>query len=422
MPVRPFPKDPLRAGWEASHAVILASGADAAHDLAEPLPEDKKELFEECDYAVNDYIYPEIYRAYLSPILRQLPGLDGELSHSSEALESIWNLLRLRFRETPGLLPEFNSLRSWESVVRASKETVVTLQIAQDQAPNFLEPRSIARYARRLIWSSIPDAEVQTWRTAWGLALLGWVMQALCVQRKCAVCFRIAWPGRPHCAEHSQSDVDESTRSRQYQNYRRGRRVSELVASQRMHHSAPEDAQLYRRQPSPIVELREILFAAPQRSPCFKILKGNLSQKSAKRWPILVLSDLEVYDVMRHMALVNALRAAPRVVRRLGVSSIYSSKYFDLAEDVRRNIDPHRVSILGIERTVAEAQAWFEIEDKMPSGMRGKGEKTASLVEEACELAIAGRTKSQIAKELGVSKSRISNWIKRYKSFADACT
>jgi hypothetical protein len=422
MYVRPFPEDLLRAGWETLHATILASGANASADFAGPQPADQSELLGGHDYAVVDYIYPEIYLNYLAPMLGPLPRLGGEpFSHSSEALTSIWNLLSIRFSDTPGLLSEFSSFRTWESVLVASKEAVVTLQIPRDQTPNFLEPKSVARYARRLIWSAHSNAALWTWRLAWGLALLEWVMYALCVRRRCDVCFRTAWPGRPHCAEHSQSDVDELTRARQYQSYRRGKTVAKILNQRRREgaNAAGQEWVSWRHSPA-IVELRESLFAAPQRSPCFKILKGNLTQKGAKRWPFLVLGELAVYDVVRHVALVNALLAAPRVVRRLGVRSIYSCKYFDLAEEVRRSIDPHRLSIFGIEHTVAEAQAWFEIEDNLPRGIRGKGGKTIALVQKASELARAGKTKSQVADELGVSMSRLSNWVKRYKSFA-AC-
>lgn len=68
----------------------------------------------------------------------------------------------------------------------------------------------------------------------------------------------------------------------------------------------------------------------------------------------------------------------------------------------------------------ASAQAYAEdaiLAARKPHGQRGKGKRTITAVDQAIALAKAGKTASEIAAELDVGKSAVSNWKKRYPEF-----
>lgn len=224
----------------------------------------------------------------------------------------------------------------------------------------------------------------------WGLAIIGAAWDGHLNSSLCRICFRRARPGEAHCDFHSQSIAVDFTASEAYQNYRRGLKARKLVLQQP--HLV---AHLFRKPVELYLENAQALSMAlfPQR-------------------PVDAPSDLS--------RLIEVLELSPLVVTAADIQEFRTMSYKDIVDSLRSTIDPYNWGIDLWDVNVHRAERWFEFEMMAAPGVRGKGYKTRERVNQAIELAKAGSSKSQIAASLEVTRSTISQWIRRYPSFKAA--
>ncbi|MFJ7565555.1 helix-turn-helix domain-containing protein [Herminiimonas sp. NPDC097707] len=234
--------------------------------------------------------------------------------------------------------------------------------------------------------SSLPDIVI-------GLALIGWVLKKIKDERQCAFCPAQIAPeiGGKYCHDHSQGNRNDSDRtaSKQYMKYRVGQQARRL-ADQR-------GIQLRDNR-------RSILSEPSHMRALIKILIANESP--------LTTGDL---DEIHHL-----LQQYPHALAKLGGASVLKMTYLELIECIRDRLNPYRFNESMLQFHIRSFEVWLSLEAEVLSVTRGSGKAMSKRLEEAIVLAQAGNSQADIAKNMGVTESTISNWKKKYETFRSA--
>lgn len=84
-----------------------------------------------------------------------------------------------------------------------------------------------------------------------------------------------------------------------------------------------------------------------------------------------------------------------------------------LTEILRETLDPYHWDPMLWGLTILQAELWFSLEEESAPGKRGRGVAAQEQIRRAKALTQEGLSKSQIALELGISASTISQWNAR---------
>jgi hypothetical protein len=264
--------------------------------------------------------------------------------------------------------------------------------LKNSQAPVFsrIQIHTIAKYGMCLINRETEDPKQDSLAMLWGLALIGMTKYLWDKQGVCEFCYRRTWPGRRFCEDHSQSQSDVTNRSKNYMNYRTGKKAHEYIKEQKLVEKVQSDIML--RQAISATAMCDLLF--PE------------------------YLDEEIKTDKKNM-ISHALLQCPLVLERLKLmlcsayDDFINMEYDTLINNLRKALDPYELSCRGWPLKILSAETWFAAERKISPGVRKNGKKASERIAEAKKLAALGLTKSEIARKLKISPSTISKWIKR---------
>lgn len=244
---------------------------------------------------------------------------------------------------------------------------------------NFSDPLYTATIGWDLVKrASSPNGNMDQF--LWGLGLIGWVAVVYIQLRVCKFCFRWAVPDSLFCFQHSQSTSLGISRSEAYSQYRKGREVYELIKKDGRY-SPTTDSEEFAFIQSRLVLADYLFFNHPSAEEC---------------------SELR-----------ELLQSAPSVLQRLGGEEhIAKMNDLDLFTHIRTTINPLFLSIELWGMMLVMAAIYFSYEDQIPERARGRPQKVV-LRKQIIDLAKSGLKPSEVASKLEMSKSSLSNWIKR---------
>ncbi len=195
--------------------------------------------------------------------------------------------------------------------------------------------------------------------------------------RPCRVCFRWAVPGHMFCHDHSRSSTGRGTpRERD----RRQKRAHRLRQSSR--------AGLAKRSGGITLERMPFVVA--------RVLWNLRTGAEAT----MLRAAIKVINESSH------LRAIPGLPSRALVHSA-------TLQSLRDALDPYEFDAPRWEQKLRAAHLWFEAQSRA-TGHRGGGKAMRARMLKACQLAEGGFNRGEIAQELEVAPSAITNWLNRY--------
>lgn len=361
------------AGWNALHRATLDVGAEISYEPWE-IPELRNRPIADAG----------CYMALVQPLTQLLvQDLEAPSMRAEPARILIWRKLRMLGRRSHPdlwrLLAEdcqvSDPVQEYHQMQHASQTSVATT------VP--MSPVLAARHGYKLLWQTDRSDLDQVQRLLWGLALIGWSAHHWEQVATCELCFRFTRPGSRFCYEHTQSQTQDSERSAAYRRYRLGRKVHQL---------------------------------AEQRGK-LEFLRGNSMLREARRR--LALSDVifeweyeadAVADEFENLH--DMLNLSPRVLGKLEPGAL-DLDFETLTEILREILDPYHWDPMLWGLTILQAEFWFSLEEESAPGKRGRGVTAQEQIRRAKALAQQGLRKSQIARELGISASTISQWVAR---------
>lgn len=372
----------LRIGWTELHNSAMIFGA-------------------EVDYWLPDYPELEngIYldtRLYSNLLPRVVKDSHVDLEAYGCRSDLIFNMIFKRIRKNA---KNHDNLRWWQYLT--SEKSVNTLlndfqkssfNFHNAQAPVFsrIQIHTIAKYGMWLINHETEDPKQDSLAILWGLALIGVTKYLWDKQGICGFCYRRTWPGRRFCEGHSQSQSDTKNRSKNYMNYRTGKKAHELIKKH---------------------ELTERVQGAT-------MLKQAISATAMCDLLYPEFLDEEVKTDEKDM-IFQALSQCPYVLARLKMQigcsydEFINLEYDHLINHLRQTLDPYELSCRGWQLKIFSAEIWFAAERKVSPGVRKNGKKATARIAATKKLAALGLTKSEIARKLKISPSTISKWIVR---------
>lgn len=372
----------LRIGWKELHDSAMIFGAEVDYwPTAFPKLRNRS------------YLDAELYASLLPRIVKYT---QIDLARYDCRSDLIFKLV---FRKIRRKAKDQDNLRWWNYLT--SEKSVNSLlndfqkspfNLHHSQAPVFsrIQIHTIAKYGMWLINFETEDPKQDSLAILWGLALIGATKYLWDKQGICEFCYRRTWPGRRFCEEHSQSQSDVTNRSKNYMNYRTGRKAQELVKARQLVEKVQGGLML--RQAVSATAMCDLLF--PE------------------------LLDQEVKVDEKDM-IFQALSQCPLVLVRLQIQigcsndEFINLEYDCLINHLRQTLDPYELSSRGWYLKIISAEIWFEVKKVVSPGVRKNGKKSTARIAEAKKLAAQGLTKSEIANRLNVSPSTISKWIKR---------
>jgi hypothetical protein len=373
----------LRTGWEELHNSAMIFGAEVDYWRFEDYPELKN----------RRYLDAQLYSTLLPRIVKQ-----SKINLETYGCRSdlILNLIFRRMRKDAKNHDNF----SWWYYLTTEKSVNTLLHDFQNSSLNFhnsqapvfskIQIHTIAKYGMWLINLETEDPKQDLLAMLWGLALIGVTKYLWDKQGVCEFCYRRTWPGRRFCEEHSQSQSDVANRSKNYMNYRAGKRTHVLIKELKLVEKIHGDILL--RQATSVTAMCDLLF--PE------------------------YMDEEVKADEKDM-IFHALSQSPLVVERLKLklreeyADFINMDYELLINHLRKVLDPYELSGKGWVLKIFSAEIWFEMERKANPGVRKSGKKATARIAAAKKLAALGFKKSEIACKLKISPSTISKWISR---------
>jgi hypothetical protein len=368
----------MAEGWAALHQAVLNAGAEFDY-----WPPDYPELKN------RSYIDGAQYAALLAPLL-YLTNVDTEALglRSTAVKKAVWRWIRRSGKaNAPLLWGTLVCIKSRSALLAEFGAFNTSRQLAGIPCSVSRNPVALVRFGFRLITEGKMRGEHPIVPILWGLAIIGAVWGERLKCGYCKLCFRRSRPGKPYCSFHTQRGATKKKRSAAYLCYRRGRLAKSLAENRGNEANLTIDMML--RYSNMRLTLSNVLFPM---KPC------------------------DGWESEREM-LVYSLERSPRVVKEARLSGFYNMPYKKIIRHLRKYIDPDEWSDETWEWRVSQAEIWFSLEGEVSPGKRGRGRKTAMLVQEAIRLASAGMRKGEIAIRLGVSASTISTWMKRYQEF-----
>lgn len=213
------------------------------------------------------------------------------------------------------------------------------------------------------------------------ITLLGLAKRGLSDMKCCALCFRWAIPGMPHCYEHTQSKMVGGDRRERLARYQLANRAAGAYAH------------------------------AMQRS------QGRLDRVDPSRLPTLIGRILWNTPGVEEDATLKAIRseliAAPTLSEEFG-DDLGSCRPELLPFALQCRMDPLEWDLPRWLLKIRAARVWIDSVQAANPGARRAGLRTLISLNDAYNLAAAGLTQNEIATSLGLAPSTLSNWLKRY--------
>lgn len=366
-------KNFVKAGWFALHNSVLTSGAEidtGSYNL----------------YDNTAWVDSEAYLEVLGPILQltsviiDMPNDDGDL-----VAKRVWQKIRKLKVSSSKYHDAFNrttanelriNYNDWQNKLSHHTRTSI----------DYKDPLKAAKVGWELIVKA-SQTNANEHLFFWGLALIGWVNSILYTTKTCPLCFRWSNHGSNFCFQHTQSKNSEHQIAEAYSNYRKGKVLLDLAQERNI-----------------IIKPKLILPGMPH----------------AK----LLLADFlffNVYSEEEATELSKALVFFPNVLNFLGGKKVFDLDKFKLHEHVRIKLNPLEFHHSSLLHNIAMAENEFKIQVRNVGRPKGKkSTKTDLAIEKVIHLAASGLCKSDIAKQLNISKSTLSNWITRYTEVKSA--
>jgi len=371
----------VRTGWFELHNAAMTFGAEIDY-----LPQDNPELKN------RRYLDAELYTSLLSKVVKYSKiRLEIYDCRSELICNLIFRQIRKTARKRDDDLWKFlTTVDSIDVLINQFQQSAFFIQDAQSPSFSKIQIHTIAKYGAWLIYRETKTPQEYLSAILWGFALIGLTKHLWSQQGVCEFCYRRTWPGRRFCEEHSQSQSDAINRSKNYMNYRTGKKAHLLVKKHKLTERVQGSAML--KQAISETAMCDLLFPA-------------LIDEKAKN------DEKEL--------IYQALSQSPRVLRRFREQSKISYeeyvelKYDSLITHLRKTLDSYELSSLGWPSKILAAEIWFTAEIKVSPGVRKNGRKATARIAMAKKLFASGLTKSQIAAKLKISPSAISKWLVR---------
>ncbi|MBL0121595.1 MAG: helix-turn-helix domain-containing protein [Betaproteobacteria bacterium] len=332
------------------------------------------------------------FHNFLAPLLSvcDVSGHELELTSGMALIDFISRVIHRKIRQTNlAVLSTVTNCRSASELLERFKTSGLASIRGMPQMVEG-EVASVAILGRSLALSAQSDSYKEMEKVAWGLALIGWAITKWRVAQICEICFRHAWPGNRFCRVHSQAGPDGRSRAKRFAAYRRGRMARGIA------------------------ELRGIVFTKGPDG-----LQRVNHYENTFLWLMFPEAAPVFTDNERDKELYEALRGARRVLLKLGGRTALCKPYPELIAIFRKKIDQDTLEAPNAS-LIREAEIWLQLEEEVAPTRRGKGVKTIALVDQAVLIAREGYSKVEIARALGVAKSTVSSWLKRYSNFREA--
>ena len=248
--------------------------------------------------------------------------------------------------------------------------------LLKNQEPAALLVGAYAFLERRARIKNNPLVRVDTH----ALMLIGLGARGMCEMTLCQFCPRLAIPGHVFCREHSQSVQVSGTPSEKASRYTAGKKVAEMYNW--FHQDIPNFFQL--------------------------------TPKSLPSFLARLLWQASLPDEARTMA-ANKLQ----IRKNRELQAIIGGDFEDLSglkfyARLQETIDPYEVRPRVWRWKLQRLRLWLSYQYALAHAAKMPASRTWSQIRQASELEREGLNQSDIAKRLGVTRSALSNWRKRY--------
>ena len=366
----------MRNGWFAIHKAVLINGALL----------DTASLLNGKEFVHTNWIDTESYCALLKPVIEiteiniDVPSADGDLIG-----QEIWQKLRnlkKEYSDKPCNAFVRTSIQGFCSEFSDWKDKPLSIR---NSSLNLYDPLKAANIGWSLIELASKTKKYFPNSLFWGLALLGWVYQLYCHIDSCPLCFRWTVPGSKYCFMHSQSNAIglHVGPTKAFIQYRKGVATLKLANKQRLIIKKPDS--IFDVSYSDAILAEYLFFNNP--------------------------TEMDISDI------AYALTTCPRVLEKLGGNDILSMGSTQLFEYTRTEINPIEFFPIELALNILFYEKILELESVKAGRPKGKlSHKTQDKIQEYIEMSKKGMRKASIAEALKISKSTLSNWIRRYPS------
>lgn len=213
------------------------------------------------------------------------------------------------------------------------------------------------------------------------VAAIGVTARGLRAMRGCDVCYRFATPGHSLCGEHSSSDqVGGSLGARK-------------LAYQRAKMAMPRFVALMPSVPRTVnrIEIQALAYM-------FARITWGVSPPDEAR---------------SRRAIRSLITASAPLRERLGVQTATLPHGEGLYELLRDRLDPLEMGVGAWVAKLRLADAWLRALDEALPVQRGAGALRQARFYDAVFMARRGATRAEIARELEIDRSTVSQWLKR---------
>ncbi len=365
-------RDFVRVGWFSLHESVLLAGAEI----------DSGPFFGEPEISLMRWLDSDSYSALLGPIVKVTDVfIQSPSDNADQVSNEIWACIRRLKKQQPIPSNAFSRI-SLQGFVAAYKRWTDDQPDIRDKEIFISSPLDAATVG----WELVQHAAQHNDRLEslfWGLGILGWVTTIYSELRICRYCFRWSVPGSPFCFAHTQSMPAAESGGKGYVRYRIGAKVFALAQQRgiQIQHDRSIVDDRYRQ-----TLLAEYLFF-------------NLP------------SDSDGVDLRQ------ALHKSPRVLGLLGGIRVLSMSNKRLFRLVREQLNPMEMFPSALILNVSLAENIFSLEEEKkpgrPSGKRTK--RQLMMIDKATSMFKDGARPSEVAAKLKVTRTAVSNWIRRYE-------
>ncbi len=212
-----------------------------------------------------------------------------------------------------------------------------------------------------------------------GLLAVAIAVRGIALMTRCELCFRWAIPGDRFCHQHSQSNAAPGSPRERSARYRRGRYIGAE-------------------------------FKHPPREP------PACATRPALRLPRLIARLLWATPLPDEERTAEAVRRALRrhsaVLEIVGKETLRATTA-QLFKLLSASLDPYEVNPSAWVWIIGRAARWNRLESALYGRPRRMQFDTLMRIYDATRMAESGRTKAEIAEQLGIRPSALSNWLRR---------
>lgn len=219
------------------------------------------------------------------------------------------------------------------------------------------------------------------------VAAIGVATRGLRSMTGCSVCFRFALPGHSLCGDHSSSDEAGDPLGARKLAYQRAKIAMPLFA--KLAPSVPQTVN--------VIEVKALAYIVA------RIAWGVSPPDEARS----------------RRAILSLIADSGQLRDRLGLQASAVPHGEGLYELLRNRLDPLEMSVGAWVGKLRLADAWLRALDEVLSTQRGPGALRQARLYDAVLMARRGATRAEIARELELDRSTISQWLKRNDPMGD---